>query len=195
MLTPLGDYFQNLASDENVGGGNLSSPQKNVVKDTLPSSPPIVDAAATTTAEVQIEEGEIVVKASQETTKPSSQTFVAKTPPGAAGDVGSTLHVALPPQIVLQDIDLGGGHMETDAPRFKAHKGKGTTTINLDFDDSNDDIFDEEAKNARASHLTESTIIVNTSEKVAYQLEKGVSMGKFVLFSLCLFFFTFYFDY
>ena len=32
MLTPLGDYFQNLAStfhsDENVGGGVLSSPQK-----------------------------------------------------------------------------------------------------------------------------------------------------------------------
>ena len=79
--------------------------------------------------------------------------------------------------------------METNAPRVKAHKGKGTTTVTLDFDDSNDDIFDEEAKNARASHLTESTIIVNTSEKVAYQLEKGVSTGKFVLFSLRLFFY------
>ena len=56
-----------MASYENVGGGNLSLPQKNVVKDTLPSSPPIVDTAtivATATAEVQIEEGEIVVKAS-----------------------------------------------------------------------------------------------------------------------------------
>ena len=53
-----------MTSDENVGGGNLSSPQKNVGEDTLPSSPPIVDAIATVTAEVQIKEGEIVVKAS-----------------------------------------------------------------------------------------------------------------------------------
>ena len=35
----------------------------------------------------------------------------------------------------------------------------------FDFDD---DIFDEEAKNAHASRLTESTIDVNTGEKVAY---------------------------
>ena len=172
----------------------MSSPQKNVVKDTLPSSPPIVDAIATVTAEVQIKEGEIVVKASQQTTELSSQRFVVETPPGTAGDVGATLHVASPPQIVLQDTDLGGGPMETDAPRVKAHKGKGTTTVALDFDDSDDDIFDEEAKNARASCLTESTIDVNTGKKVAYQLEKGVSMGKFVLFSLWLLF-TFDFDY
>jgi len=73
-----------LTSDENVGGGNLSSPQKNIGEDTLPSSPPIVDAAATiatATAEVQIEEGEIVVKASQQTTELSSQRFVVETPP------------------------------------------------------------------------------------------------------------------
>ena len=81
--------------------------------------------------------------------------------------------------------------METDAPRVKAHKGKGTTTVTLDFDDSDDDIFDEVAKNACASHRTESTIDVNTGEKVAYQLEKGVSTGKFILFSLRLFFFYF----
>ena len=52
-------------SDENVGGGVLSSPQKNIGEGTLPSSSPIVDVAATVataTAEVQIEEGEIVVK-------------------------------------------------------------------------------------------------------------------------------------
>jgi hypothetical protein len=84
--------------------------------------------------------------------------------------------------------------METDASKVKAHKGKGTTTVTLDFDDSDEDVFDEEAKNARASRLTESTIDVNTSEKVAYQLEKGVSMGKFVLF-FCACFFTFEFDY
>ncbi|XP_066314355.1 uncharacterized protein [Miscanthus floridulus] len=178
MLTSLGDYFQNLAFDENVSGGNLSLPQKNVGKDTLPSSPPIVNAAATVaiaTAEVKIEEGEILVKAVQETAEPSSQRFVAETPLGTAGDVGATLHVASPPQIILQDTDLGGGPMKTDAPRVKAHKGKGTTTVTLDFDDS-DDIFDEETKNVRASRLTESIIDVNTGEKVAYQLEKGVSM-------------------
>ena len=69
--------------------------------------------------------------------------------------------------------------METDAPRVKAHKGKGTTTVTLDFDD---DIFDEVAKNAHASRRTQSTIDVNTSEKVVYQLKKGVSTGKFVFF-------------
>ena len=79
--------------------------------------------------------------------------------------------------------------METDAPRVKAHKGKGTTTITLDFDDSDDDIFDEEVENAHGSHLSESPIDVNTGEKVAYQLEKGVSTGKIVLFSLRLFFY------
>jgi len=89
----------------------------------------------------------------------------------------------------MQDTDLGGGPVETDAPKVKAHKGKGTTTFTLDFDDSNDDIFDEKVKNACASRLSESTIDVNTGEKVAYQLEKGVSMGKFVLFSLCLLFY------
>ena len=96
-------------SDENVGGGILPSPQKNISKDTLPSSSPIVDAAATVAiapAEVKIEEGEILVKALQKTTEPSSQRFVAETPPGTAGDVRATLHVASPPQIVLRDTDL-----------------------------------------------------------------------------------------
>ena len=79
--------------------------------------------------------------------------------------------------------------MEIDALKVKSHKGKGTTTVTLDPDDSDDDIYDEEAKNVRASHLTESTIDVNTGEKVAYHLEKGVSLGKFVLFSLRLFFY------
>ena len=89
----------------------------------------------------------------------------------------------------MQDTDLGGGPVENEALKVKAHKGKGTTTVTLDFDDSDDDIFDEEVKNARASRLSEPTIDVNTGEKVAYQLEKGVSMGKFVLFSLCLLFY------
>jgi hypothetical protein len=74
---------------------------------------------------------------------------------------------------------MPAGPMETDAPKVKAHKGKGTTTVTLDFVDSDDDVFDEEVENARASCLTESAIDVNTGEKVACQLEKGVSTGNF----------------
>ena len=104
MLTPLGDYFQNLAStfhsDENVGGGVLSSPQKNIGEGTLPSLSPIVDAAATITtvaAGAQTEESEIVTTASQETVEPSCQRFVAESPQGTARDVGAALHVVSPP--------------------------------------------------------------------------------------------------
>ena len=71
--------------------------------------------------------------------------------------------------------------METDAPKVKAHKAKGTT-ITLDFDDSDDDVFDAEAEHAQASSLTQSTINENTSEKVTCQLEKDVSTGKFVCY-------------
>ena len=163
-------------SGEDVGEASLSSPPKNVGEDILPSSPafptsPILDTggAANTTATIgeQMEEGEIETMATQETIGPSSQRFVAETPQGTAGDVGATLHVASPPRVVIQDTNLRGGPMETDAPKVKAHKGKGTTAVILDFDDSNDDIFDEEAEHARASCLTESTFDVNTSEKVA----------------------------
>ena len=65
------------------------------------------------------------------------------------------------------------------------------TRVRVHFDDSDDDVFDEEAKNARASRLTESTIDVNTGEKVACQLEKGVSTGKFVCY-FCVVLFEFY---
>ena len=53
-------------SDENVGGCVLSSPQKNIGEGTLPSSSPIVDAAATVTtvaAGAHTEESEIVTTA------------------------------------------------------------------------------------------------------------------------------------
>ena len=158
LLTPFGDYFHNLVStfhsDENVGEGILSSPQKNISEDTLPSSSPIVDVAAAT-ARAQTEEGVIVTMASQETTESSSQRFVTETPQGTAGNVGATLHVASPPQVVMQHSDLGVWAVETDASKAKAHKGKGATTVTLDFDDSDDDVFDEEAENARASRLTD----------------------------------------
>ena len=77
-------------SGEDVGEASLSSPPKNVSKDTLPSSPvvhassPILDTGgatdATATADEQIEVGEIETMSSQETVGPSSQRFVAETP-------------------------------------------------------------------------------------------------------------------
>ena len=94
---------------EDVGEASLSSPLKNVGEDTLPSSPailassPVLDtggaAVATATIDVQIEEGEIVTMASQETVGPSSQRFVAETPQETAGDVGANVDVASPPQL------------------------------------------------------------------------------------------------
>jgi hypothetical protein len=83
---------------------------------------------------------------------------------------------------MIEDTGLGGGPVETGAPKVKALKGKGTTTVTLDFDESDDDVFDEEAKNARASRLSESTIDVNTGEKVVCHLEKGVSISNFFAF-------------
>ena len=111
MLTPLGDYFQNLGatlhSGENVGEASLTSPQKNIGQDTLPSSlvnlasSPVLGAGAaadaTATIDVQMEEGEIVTTASQELAGPSYQRFVAETPQKTAGDVGANVHVASPP--------------------------------------------------------------------------------------------------
>ena len=85
-----------------------------------------------------------------------------------------------------QDFDLGGGPMETDAPKVKAHKGKGTTTVTLDFDDSDDDIFDEEAEHARATRLTKSTIDVNIGEKVACQLERVFPQVSLFVILRCL---------
>ena len=86
----------------------------------------------------------------------------------------------------MQDSDWGGGVVEIDAPKAQAHEVKGTTTVTLDFDNSDDDANDEDAEKSRASCLTESTIDVNSGEKVACQLEKGVSMSKFFLFLYCL---------
>jgi hypothetical protein len=158
-----------------------------------PVTPVHSPAVATTTATIATiesqEEGEIATLASQETAEPSSQKFVAETPPGIVGDTGATLYVTSPPQVMMQDSDLRGGLVETDALKVKAHKGKGTTTVTLDFDDFDDEVFDEEAENARASCLTESTIDVNAGEKVAYQLEKGDSTGKFILCPLFCFWF------
>jgi hypothetical protein len=93
--------------------------------------------------------------------------------------------------VVEEYIVLGGGPVETRAPKVMVLKAKGTTTVTLDFDESDDDVFDEEAKNARASRLSESIIDVNTCEKVACHLEKGVTTGNYCIY-ICIYTFCIY---
>ena len=87
----------------------------------------------------------------------------------------------------MDDIDFGGGaaaggkdneDVSKDGARI-AKDRQGTFTTTLDFDDSDDVVFDEEAEGAKVARLTEYTIDVNTGEKVACQLEKGVSIAEF----------------
>jgi hypothetical protein len=194
MLTPLGDCFQNLEanvhSNVNLDEAILSSSQINVGKDIL-SSPvvgvqvPVGAAAAEDVVVNSQEEGEIAILTSQETAGPSSQRFVAKTPSVIVGAVS-------PPKVVAEEnIVLEGGPMETGAPKVRVLKAKGTTTVTFDFDESDDDVFDEEAKNARASRLSESIIDVNTGEKVACHLEKRVTIGNYCIYIYILFVFVF----
>jgi len=142
--------------------------------------------------------------ASQEITGPSSQRFGAQTSPVIeSGDADSRLGTSTPhaPTLLVidsQDMDVdivgddarvggGGANISKDGARV-ARSHKGTFTATLDFDDFDDDVFDEEVENAKASRLTESTINVNTGEKVPCQLEKGVSTGYFVVFLSSVFF-------
>jgi hypothetical protein len=166
----------NVHSDVNLGEAILSSSQINVGEDIL-SSPVagvqvVVGAAAAEDVVLESqEEGEIAILTSQETARPSSQRFAAETPSRIVGAVS-------PPKVVAEgNIVLGGGPVETGAPKVRVLKAKGTTTVNFDFDESDDDVFDEEAKIGRASRLSESIIDVNTGEKVACHLEKGVTTG------------------
>jgi hypothetical protein len=175
----------NIHSDVNLGEAILSSSQINVGKDVL-SSPvagvqvPIGAAAAEDVVLDSQEEGEIAILTSQETAGPSSQRFAAETPSRIIGAVS-------PPKVMTEgDIALGGEPMETEAPKVRVLKAKGTTTVNFDFDESNDDVFDEEAENTRASHLSESIIDVNTSEKVTCHLEKGVTTGNCCVY-ICIY--------
>jgi hypothetical protein len=57
-------------------------------------------------------------------------------------------------------------------PGAKTQKIKGTTSFALNFDESDDEVHDEEAEHDRVSCLSESTINVNTGERVSYQLER-----------------------
>jgi len=178
--------------NENVGEASLSPPRVNIGEDALPSSPvnpassPVIGATNVSAArDRQLEEGELDILASQDTAGPTSQRFVAQTPRDVLGGVDAGLRAPTSPKVEMEDTDLGGGatagskvneDISKDGARA-AKDRKGTFTATLDFDDSDDNVFDEEAEGAKAARLTESTIDVNTGKKVACQLEKGVSMG------------------
>jgi hypothetical protein len=168
----------------------LSSSQINFGEDVL-SSPVagvqvLIGAAATEDVILDSQgEGEIAILTSQETVGPSSQRLAVETPSRILGAVS-------PPKVVAEgDITLGGEPVETGAPKVRVLKAKGTTIVNFNFDESDDDVFDKEAKNARSSRLSESIIDVNTGEKVTCHLEKGVTTGNcfvHIIFTFCSFF-------
>lgn len=131
-----------------------------------------IGAAAAEDVLYSQEEGEIAILTSQETVGPSSQRFAVETPSRIVGAMS-------PPKVVAEGaIALGGEPVETEAPKVRVLKAKGTTTVNFDFDESDDDVFDE-AENARSFRLSESVIDVNTSEKVACHLEKELLQKNF----------------
>jgi hypothetical protein len=132
----------NVHSDVNLGEAILSSSQINFGEDVL-SSPivgvqvPIGAAAAEDVVLDSQGECEIAILTSQETAGPSSQRFAVKTPLRIVGAVS-------PPKVVAEgDIALGGESVETGAPKVRVLQAKGTTTVNFDFDESDDDVFDE----------------------------------------------------
>jgi hypothetical protein len=95
---------------------------------------------------------------------------------------------------VEKDAKVGTqkGASEDIVPGAKTQKIKGTATFVLDFDESNDEVHDEDAEHDRGSRLSESTINVNTGERVSYELEKGVSTGNFTLLLHVIFFLFLY---
>jgi hypothetical protein len=136
------------------------------------------------------EEGEVL--ASQETAGPSSQRFSVETPRDEPRNFGDEIEVVISSgganlgcevlQNVLrveQDATVGDekGASEVVVPCAKAQKIKDTTTLALDFDESDDEVYGEEAEYDRVSRLSESTINVITGERVSFQLEKSVSTG------------------
>jgi hypothetical protein len=204
MLTPLDDYFQNLMANISHGGvaeAILTLSQLNVGEDTFPD--PVNPFASPVTVVATVvgsqEEGEVL--ASQKTAGPSSQRFSVETPQDGAGKFGDGIGVVTSSgggvnlggeviknisQVVLENImgvkqDAAVCASKVVVPGAKSQKIKSTTTFVLDFDESDDEVHDEEAKHDRASRLSESTINVNTGERVSYQLEKGVSTGDFIL--------------
>jgi hypothetical protein len=179
----------------------LTSSQQNVGEDILsdpinPVSSPVVVAANVG----GLQEGEVL--ASQETAGPSSQRFSVETPqddPENFGDEieavilsgGANLGCEVLENVLLveEEATVGGEKVvsEVAVSGAKAQKIKGTTTLVLDFDESDDEVYDEEAEHDHVSRLSESTINVITGERVSFQLEKGVSTGEFFLLRVFLF--------
>jgi hypothetical protein len=111
------------------------------------------------------------------------------------GDVDVRLGAPTPPVVEAQDVesDMGGGDAQVvGAVARGTRTRKGTISATLNFDESDEDVFDEEAEDARAAHLIESTVNVNTGEKVACQLEGGLTIGCLLILSLSFSFLLFY---
>jgi hypothetical protein len=164
-----------------------------LVKDTFPDLVNLSASPVTMIATVvgSQEEGEVL--ASQETAGLSSQRFSLETPRDGAGKFGDGIGVVTSSgggvnlggevtenvsQVVLENVvgvkqDVAVGASEVAVPGAKSQKIKGTTTFALDFDESDDEVHDEKVEHDHASRLSESTINVNTGERVSYQLEKG----------------------
>jgi hypothetical protein len=134
------------------------------------------------------------VLASQETAGPSSQRFSVKTPRDEPENFGDEIKAVISSRganlgcevlenvlQVEQDATVGGekGAPKVVVPGAKAQKIKSTTTLALDFDESDDEVYDEEAEHDRVSRLSESNVNVITGERVSFRLEKGVSTGDF----------------
>jgi hypothetical protein len=169
MLTPLDDYFQNLManiSHSGVAEVILSSSQQNVGEDTFPDPVNLVSSSMTVAATVvgSQEEGEVL--ASQETAGPSSQRFSVETPRDCAWNFGDGMDAVISSrgdanlggevienvtQVVIenivrveQDAVVGSqkGASKGNMSGAKTQKIKGTTTVALDFDESDDEVHD-----------------------------------------------------
>jgi hypothetical protein len=127
------------------------------------------------------EEGEVL--ASQETARPSSQRFSIETPrddlekfgdeiEAVISSGGANLDCEVSENIlrIEQDATVGSekGASEVVVTGAKTQKIKGTTTLSLDFDESDDEVHDEEVEHDLVSYLSESTINVNTGERVSF---------------------------
>jgi hypothetical protein len=170
----------------------LTSSQLNIGEDTFPDPVNLSSSPMTVVATIigSQEEGEVL--ASQETARPSSKRFSVETPRDGAGKFGDGICAVTSSgggvnlggevtenvtQVVLENVvgvkqDAAVGASEVDVPGAKSQKIKGTTTFALDFDESDDEVHDKEAEHDRTSRLSESTINVNTGERVSYQLKR-----------------------
>jgi hypothetical protein len=62
----------------------------------------------------------------------------------------------------------------------------GTRVLTLNFDDSDDEVFDDKANDECPAHLSGLTINVEIGEKISCNLGDRVSTGKCFYFCMCL---------